>query len=164
MNGIVRRRRGRALVLAAVMFSAGISAAVARSDTTCEILSADQVSAIVGAILEVTASSHSSEAAPIQNCTFENGKTRAEVSLLHASNEHAAAQQYASALRRAAGDSSRDEPLHGVGVESRYRATEKGSTIVARFGTYVVVVSTNAGRQAAVGLARAVQAKVSTRR
>lgn len=161
MNLIVRPRRVRELLCAIAVFAAGINVAAARSEVTCEILSADQVSAIVGAILKVTASTPSSVGESTRYCTFGDGKTRADVSLLRASTEHAAAKQYESALRRAAGDSSRDEPLHGVGVESRYRVTEKGSTIVARFGLYVVVVSTNAGRQAAVGLARAVEAKVA---
>lgn len=161
MNRIVRLRRAHSLTFAVATFVAGINAAAGRSDIDCEILSADQVSAIVGATLKLTASNYSSEGASSQNCTFEGGKTRAEVSLLRASTEHAAAKQYESALRRVAGDSSRDEPLHGVGIESRYRATETGSTIVARFGLYVIVVSTNAGRQAVVGLARALEAKVS---
>lgn len=161
MNRICRLLRARALLIAVTFFATWINTADARPDITCEILSADQVSTIVGASVKLTASNHSSKGAPTQNCTFEDGKTRAEVSLLRASNEHAAAKQYESELSRTAGDSSRDEPLHGVGIESRHRATETGSTIIARFGLYVVVVSTNAGRQAAVGLVRAVEAKIS---
>jgi hypothetical protein len=161
MNRVVRLRRIRAFFLAVAVFAAGINAAAARPDVACEILSAEQVSAIVAATLKVTASTQSSEGVPTRSCTFGDGKTRAEVSLSRAADEHAAVKQYKSALLRDAGDASRGEPLHGVGIESRYQATEKGSTIVARFGLFVVVVSTNAGRQAAVGLARALEAKVA---
>ena len=127
----------------------------------CGVLSAEQVSAIVREPVRVASSVDPKQGAPTQHCKFVGENVSAEITVVRATTEHAAAQRYEQALRRAPDDRSRDEPLHGVGIESRYRMTEKGSTIIARFGVHVVVVSTNAGRESVVGLARAVGARVT---
>ena len=132
------------------------------SSAPCWVLSASQVSAIVREPVLVVTGADSKQGEPTQHCKFAGGNVSVEVTVLRADSEHAAVQHYEKALRRATDDHrSRDEPLHGVGIESRYRMTEKGSTIIARFGVHVVVVSTNAGREEVVGLARAVGARAT---
>lgn len=125
----------------------------------CESLSAEQVSAIVGSPMRPTNASQPGRDETGQHCIFSGENTRVELTVHRAANEHAAAKRYERELQRV--DGAIGEPLHGVGTESRLRITEKGSTIVARFGVHVVMVSTNAGREAVVGLARAAGAKVT---
>lgn len=146
-------------VLLLACFASG--AAAAAENTGCEILSAMQVSAIVGRPVEGGASTDLREGEFARHCSFVGGSTRVELSLFRLDNEHAAAKRYEKALQHSAREGSRDEPLHGVGIESRYRSTTKGSTIIARFGVHVVMVTTNAGREAVVGLVRAIGAKVT---
>ena len=158
---LARSRTQKLGVLICILACAAGLEANADGSASCGVLSAEQVSAIVREPVHVVTDSDSKQGEPAQHCKFVGGKVRVEVKVLRAISEHAAAQQYEEAHRRAADARSRDEPLHGVGIESRYRQTEKGSTIFARFGVHVVVVSTNAGREAVVGLARAVGARVT---
>ena len=149
-------------VLLLACFTAG--AAAAGDNAGCEILSATQVSDIVGKPLKGGAKRGVQEDAVANYCGFAGGGTLVDLTLFRLSSEHVAVRRYEKALQRSADVASRDEPLHGVGIESRYRTTTTGSTIIARFGVHVVVVTTNAGRAAAVGLVRAIGAKVTAQR
>lgn len=133
--------------------------AYAGNTQPCEALSPEQVSAIVGSSMRLTSASQPNRDETGQHCIFSSENRRVELTVHRAANEHAAAKRYERELQRV--DGATGEPLHGVGTESRLRITEKGSTIVARFGVHVVMVSTNAGREAVVGLARAAGAKVT---
>lgn len=156
------RTRNVGVLIGILACAAGLEAN-ADSPVSCGVLSAEQVSAIVRKPVRVATAVDSKQGEPTQHCKLVGANVSAEVTVVRATSEHAAAQRYELALRRAPDDRSRDEPLHGVGIESRYRLTEKGSTIIARFGVHVVVVSTNAGRESVVGLARAAGAKVTSR-
>ena len=137
------------------------SAARAGDAAGCEILSTAQVSAVVGKPLKGGAKSGVREDEVANHCGFAGDGTLVDISLIRLSSEHAAIRRYEKALQRSSDAASRDEPLHGVGIESRLRTTATESTIIARFGVHVVVVTTNAGREAVVGLARAIGAKVT---
>ncbi len=156
------RTRNFGVLIGILACAAGLEAN-ADGPASCAVLSAEQVSAIVREPVRVATVVDSNQGEPTQDCKFVGANVSAEVTVVRATSEHAAAQQYEKVLRRAADDQSRDEPLQGVGIESRYRQTENGSTIIARFGVHVVIVSTNAGREAVVGLARAAGAKVTSK-
>lgn len=149
-------------VLLLACFTAGTAAA--GDSAGCEILTATQVSEIVGKPLKGGAKRGVQEDEVSNYCSFAGDGTLVDLSLFRLSSEHAAVRRYEKALQRSADAASRDEPLHGVGIESRYRTTATGSTIIARFGVHVVVVTTNAGREAVVGLVRAIGAKVTAQR
>lgn len=151
-----------ASVVGVVLVCTAPMAMTAEESTDCQILSATQVSAIVGKPMKDDVSRNLRQEKPIQHCRFADGGIRVELSVERADSEQAAVRSYEKALRRPPGDASPDEPLHGVGIESRYRNTAKGSMIIARFGIYVVVATTNAGREAVVGLVRAAGAKVTS--
>lgn len=140
------------------------SAARAGDNARCEILSTTQVSAIVGKPLKGGAKPDAHEDEFANHCSFAGEGTLVDISLIRLSSEQSAIRRYEKALQLPSGAASRDEPLHGVGIESRFRTTATGSTIIARFGVHVVVVTTNAGREAVVGLARAIGAKVTAQR
>ena len=157
-----RSRRSTLWILVGVLACATGAEANEDGSAACEVLSAEQVSAIVREPVHFVTEAKSKQSEPTQHCKFAGRNVNAEISVFRAASEHAAAQRYEQALKRSAEGGSRDEPLHGVGLESRFRTTEKGSTIIARFGVHVVVVSTNAGRESVVGLARAAGAKVAS--
>ena len=156
------RTRKVGVLIGVLVCSTGLKAN-ADGPASCGVLSAEQVSAIVREPVRVSTVVDSKQGEPTQHCKFVGANVSAEVTVVRSTSEHAAAQRYEQALRRSPDDRSRDEPLHGVGIESRYRLTEKGSTIIARFGVHVVVVSTNSGRESVVGLARAAGAKMTSR-
>ena len=158
-----RSRRPTLCVLIGFMACGTGLAAKVDGLASCGVLSAEQVSAIVRVSVRDATEADSKQSEPNQHCKFAGGNVNVEITVFRATSEHAAAQRYEQALERAADGGSRGEPLHGVGTESRFRMTEKGSTIIARFGVHVVVVSTNAGRESVVGLARAAGAKVASR-
>ena len=159
-----RSRTRKVGVLIGIWACAAGLEANADGPASCGVLSAEQVSAIVREPVRIATAVDSKQGESSQHCKFVGANVSVEVTALRAVDEHAAAKHYEKALRRAADDRFRDEPLHGVGIESRYRQTENGSTIFARFGVHVVVVSTNAGREAVVSLARAAGAKVTSDR
>lgn len=158
-----RSRRPTLCILFGVLANAAGVEANEKGSASCGVLSVEQVSAIVREPVSDATEASSKQDEPTQHCRFAGGNVNVEVTVFRATSEHAAVQRYELALSRAAHGGSRDEPLHGVGIESRFRMTEKGSTIIARFGVHVVVVSTNAGRESVVGLARAAGAKVASR-
>lgn len=147
-----------------LLASFSASAASAGDSSGCEILSAAQVNAVVGKPLKGGAKPGVREDEVANHCSFAGDGTLVDITLIRLSSEHAAVRRYEKALQRSADAASRDEPLHGVGIESRYRTTTQGSMIIVRFGVHVVVVSTNAGREAVVGLVRAIGAKVTAQR
>lgn len=163
MNHASLQPRQIVAIVAGILLACSVPVAIAAEESNaCQILSATQVSAIIGKPMKDDVSKNWRQEKQTQHCRFADGGIRVELSVERADSEQAAVRSYEKALRRPPRDASPDEPLHGVGIESRYRNTANGSMIIARFGIHVVVVTTNAGREAVVGLVRAAGAKVTS--
>lgn len=129
--------------------------------SACDLLSATEISTITGEAMQ--AASHPTMRADHPACKFVGRRTTLLISVFESESPSAAAQAFAHELQKAPSSAQPDEPLLGVGVDARYRpsANEEGGTIVARFGTVVIVVSGDLERAALVQLARAATAHLS---
>lgn len=94
------------------------------------------------------------------HCEFKGENAQAEIRVIRAGSEQSALKLYQQTLNASTAGAV-NEPLHGVGTESRLRSTKTGLIAVARFGTYVVVASSDAGRPVVVGLIRAAGARLT---
>lgn len=146
----------RAPAVALLMACQALLAAEPRP--ACELLSATEISTITGEAMQ--RAPHPKMRADHPTCKFIGRRTTFLFSVIQAESPNAAAQEFTHELQRAPSSAQPDEPLLGVGVDARYRpsANEEGGTIVARFGTVVIVVSGDLERAALVQLARAATA------
>lgn len=134
-----------------------LAAADARS--ACDLLSASEISTIVGE--EMRAARHQAIRSDNESSTCKFAGTRTFlISVIRTESQSAAAREFRHELRKAPTSAQSGEPLRGVGVEARYlpSASDEGGTIVARFGAVVLVLNGNLDRAALVQLARAAAA------
>lgn len=150
-----------ACALAAVLWMLADAASAEGSVPICDILTAQQVSTLVGRPMETTGVEKSRSGEHSTLCKFTGENAKAEIRVIRTGSEQAAIRQYRETMNATAGDAVTNQPLHGVGTESRLRSTKTGLIIVARFGTYVVVASTDAGRPVVVGLVRAAGSRMT---
>ena len=135
-------------------------AVMAEPQLPCEVLSTAEVEAIAGETVHAALNSASLTDHPRATCQFTGKRFVVVISVIHTQSLGAAADEFLHELRRPAQGIRPDEPLPGVGVEARYRdpTDSEGGTIIARFGTAVVVLTGNLDRPALVQMARAVAA------
>lgn len=145
-----------AMVCAMIKISAAAQPLVA-----CDLLTVEQVSFLVGDTVRAERMPAQQAQAATSQCRYIGAKRNAEIEVLRSADEIAAVALYARTIKSVPGDATKDMPLHGVGRESRLRIRDSAHVIIARFGVNVIVVTTNAGRPAVVGLARAVVARLS---
>ena len=154
--------KGCSLWLSSLLVSmVSLWGSAARADDAgppCRIVSSQQVSAIMGSPMEMESAVVSREN-NTATCRFKSERNFAAIRTSRLASDAAAMSAYRETLEVLSRGASRTEPLHGVGTESRL-VLKLSTTIVARFGVHIVVVSTEGDRSAVVGLARAVGAKV----
>ena len=150
--------RSTAVIALALLIACG--AATAERRLPCEVLSAADVEAITGDTVHSPSNPTILTDHPRASCRFTGKRIVVVISVIHTQSQEAAAEEFLHELRRPAHGTQSDEWLPGVGVEARYRpSTEsQGGTIIARFGTAVVVLTGNLDRPALVRMARAVAA------
>lgn len=126
----------------------------------CEFLSESEISSIAGEPMRAIAQEPQGADPHRPTCKFLGQRTTVWVSLVQNESQSAASREFTHEVLSAPGGAQSDEPLRGVGVEARYRAARNGNegTIIARFGTTVVVLRGNLDRAALVQLARATAA------
>lgn len=154
---------GAAITLFAVvvLLSTGLAAA-SDSRSACELLPESVVRSITGRTLHIDpnvphASKTSSEA-----CTYIAEDTRFTFSLTTLESERAASVEFTREVTRTFGSSAAGQPLRGVGVEARFRASghPEDNTIIARYDTIVFVLIGPADQEALVALARSIVAQL----
>lgn len=155
-----RRRPCAARAIAGVLWALAGAAAAKDSVPICNILTAEQVSMLVGRPMETIRVEQSRSGERSTHCEFKGENAQAEIRVIRAGSEQSALKLYQQTLNASTAGAV-NEPLHGVGTESRLRSTKTGLIAVARFGTYVVVASSDAGRPVVVGLIRAAGARLT---
>lgn len=144
------------LIVSPVLFAAEPAA-------VCKFLAESEVSSIAGETMHAI-SQETLRADPHRpTCKFLGQRTTVWLSLVRSETQSAASREFTHEVLSAPGEAQSDEPLRGVGVDARYRAASKAKegTIIARFGTTVVVLRGNLDRAALVQLARAAAAHLS---
>lgn len=157
---LIRTPVGLPVTIASALLMACPTLVAADARSACELLSESEISTIAGEAVHATPKEVMRADSHRPTCKFVGQRTTVLVSLIQTESQGAAAQEFTHELRGAPSSAQSDEPLRGVGVEARYRpsAGGGGGTIVARFGTAVVVLSGNLDRAALVQLARAAAA------
>lgn len=128
--------------------------------SACELLSQSEINRIAGEEVQVIPTNGMGADAQRSSCRVSGARIALLISFIQAESHSAAAAGFVNELRSAPGNAQLDESLRGVGVEARYRpsTTGRGGTIVARFGTVVLVLNGNLDRTDLVQLARAAAA------
>ena len=157
MTHIFTARGRRALI--AIAIAATFCSTVRADDSSgdCPILNRSQVESIrkkPAALKSSVVPRGAKEAI----CRFVDGNTFVELRRRFFDSEPEALAEYRRVLSTLSSASTRSEPLHGVGLESRLLIKGAELSIVARFGTLLVVVSTNDERAVAVSATRAIGA------
>lgn len=141
----------------ALFCSFGTAVNAEELSAACPLLTPLQVSTILG--LRISSNGvATTRKGNTTTCQFKADGRFAEVRISNFSTESAAMKSYQEALADLSRGASGSEPLHGVGTESRL-LLRNVSTIVARYGIHLVIVTTDGNRGAVVGLARAAGAK-----
>lgn len=146
--------------MSAVVLLMACRAVTAEPPSPCELLVAAEVATIAGETMHAASNPRILPDHPRATCQFTGKRIVVVISVILTQSQGAAAEEFLHELLRPGQGTRSDEWLAGVGVDARYRdhTDAEGGTIIARFGTAVVVLSGNLDRPALVRMARAVAA------
>lgn len=162
-TGAMQTHKRLTVMISSAALMAGPVLLAAEPAAVCELLAESEISSIAGETMHAISQEtlHADPHRP--TCKFVGQRTTVWLSLVQSETQSAASREFTHEVLSTPGGAQSDEPLRGVGVDARYRTASKGKegTIIARFGTTVVILRGNLDRAALVQLARAAAAHLS---